>query len=232
MLSCSCGITLLLHWDQSLHTLLAATVGRAPTVNYNVFWPGSLLPVQGVPQGSGVHTMWSHLLFHLPEDLLGPHWPHRFIHVSRVQSHLQQETYSKACNKFPIQHHAAQLWILPSTSSISWLQLRRTPGCRLWHLRRQEVQSHQDVLDVSGILLREASQASLWVGHVQEAQAGGWNWPPGQTDLSPASERSGAVLPHRRNVYLCAVYGEGAQRSWHGVCWTRESRRTGWLNFS
>lgn len=34
-----------------------------------------------------------------------------------------------------------------------------------------------------------------------------------QIDLSPASERSGAVLPHRRNVYLCAVYGEGAQRS-------------------
>lgn len=175
--------------------------------------------------------MWPHLLLHLPEDILGPCWPHGHIHVPTMPGHLQQETHPKTHWRLPTIYYPTQLRSLSASASVPWLQLCRTSGCGLWYLRWQEAQSHQDLPDVPGVLLWEASQAPLWVSHVQKAQAGGWNRPLGQTDLSAASEGSGIVLSHWPNVYLCAVHGERTQGSWHGICWAGESGRAGRIRF-
>lgn len=86
--------------------------------------------------------------------------------------------------------------------------------------------------DVPGIILWEAPETSLWVGDLQEAQVGGWNWASGQADLPTAPERPGAVLPHRPDVYLCAVHCEGAQGPWHGIGRTGARRDAGESNCS
>lgn len=159
------------HWSSSLpHT--TPLVPSFPFLALVAVNHGRLLYVFSVcwcTTGPHHHPLWRCILPGMYQGLLGPIGPPGCLQLPRVSGNL----HSSSC---PAPQRAWR-WFSWTSLTFNGVNTLSGPqeGLVVWFLHRPKEPGSQVMPGVSGVLLWDTCQASLWVCHVQAAQAGRWD---------------------------------------------------------